>query len=493
MVNLSSEWTDRTGDPNYRLQLVDGAVKPPDAWNSVGNRIGISSYVRTMLFNDHKITAKMKTPSVGDWVLLYVRSSNSNQMFCLLVNGGSWYIGRRDGDYGGLANAWYGHRITTEVLSWVDGDKITLAAKGNCYIVYKNDVYQFGWADDEGWYSANVNQAHHECAISYVWNGATTGGIDDVWMDDLYIWPSMVGNIGDGVLAATHAGPRYERATALSGGGSLTATATRNWSDITEENTNRTNQAVPAGTFGCYITLIGNGGGGGSAAGSAFSDRGGGGGGGGAAVVQRSFIARSALGSTYSVTRGTGGTSGIAGTSSTFSSGSVSVSAGGGSAGVNVTSGGTGGNGGGGGTASVSGTTVSSTNGAAGGKGGTTFGTEAGANGGNGGNGAGGGGGGGCRYLGSEAHDGGTGGTSSFASGGTAGTSDNQAGGAGGNAGAGQPGGGGGGGDGSNAGTNTAVGGTGGTYGAGGGGGGGGNSTANGGTGGAGYTKVEWV
>src|SRR5262245_21260431 len=50
---------------------------------------------------------------------------------------------------------------------------------------------------------------------------------------------------------------------ALAGSGTLSATAVRGFNPINEENTSRTNQAIPVGTTGCWVTLIGGGGAGG--------------------------------------------------------------------------------------------------------------------------------------------------------------------------------------------------------------------------------------
>ena len=139
-----------------------------------------------------------------------------------------------------------------------------------------------------------------------------------------------------------------------------------------EENTNRTNQAVPEGALGCWVTLIGGGGAGGS--GQQASNAKGGAGGGGGAIISRSWIPIAALGTMYSVTRGLGGISGN-GAASTFSSGSVSLSAGGGARGA--TGDASGGSGGGaGGTASASGVTVTSAPGTAGGNVGTAAGSN---------------------------------------------------------------------------------------------------------------------
>ena len=139
-----------------------------------------------------------------------------------------------------------------------------------------------------------------------------------------------------------------------------------------EENTNRTNQAIPAGALGCWVTLIGGGGAGGS--GQQASNAKGGAGGGGGAIISRSWIPIAALGTTYSVTRGLGGISGN-GAASTFSSGSVSLSAGGGARGATGDAS-AGSGGGAGGTASASGVTVTSAPGTAGGNVGTAAGSN---------------------------------------------------------------------------------------------------------------------
>ena len=87
---------------------------------------------------------------------------------------------------------------------------------------------------------------------------------------------------GSGALSAT-AALGSSVAAALSGAGSLTATT---FIALSETNIARTNQPVPAGTSGCYVTLIGGGGGGGC--GSTTSVVGSGGGGG--AQVARTWV-----------------------------------------------------------------------------------------------------------------------------------------------------------------------------------------------------------
>lgn len=116
-----------------------------------------------------------------------------------------------------------------------------------------------------------------------------------------------------------------------------------------EENTNRTNQPVPAGASGCWVTLTGGG-----ASGSTEGD-----GGGGGAGIQRVWIPASLLGPTYSVSVGVGGVNGASGTASTFTSGQVALSAGGGQ--VSASPGGT--TPGLGGTATATGVSPAMTNG----------------------------------------------------------------------------------------------------------------------------------
>lgn len=275
--------------------------------------------------------------------------------------------------------------------------------------------------------------------------------------------------------------------------------ATKVWpfTPFTETNTARSNQPVPANATGVYITLIGGGGGGGGAAGGAFMSAGGGGGGGGAAVVERSYISASNLGTTYSVSVGSGGGNATSGTASSFSSGSVSVIAGGGGGGGTGASG-SGGSGGSGGAASVSGVTgISTVNGTAGASSNATTNGAAASN--NTSGGAPGGGAGAGRTGGGGGFSGGKGGNSQYAAGGGGGAGNawgkGTAGTAGSSASSGYPGGGGGGGGSSGFGQSGANGAAGGTSGAGGGGAGGGdaaNSTG-GGAGAAGYTKIEWV
>ena len=90
-------------------------------------------------------------------------------------------------------------------------------------------------------------------------------------------------------------------------------TAENAFTPITYDNIAKTNESVPEGTSGCYVTLIGAGGGGGGGSCSHSAARAGGGGGGGGAIIPK-FIDVSLLdGNTWSISKGTGGTSGAGG------------------------------------------------------------------------------------------------------------------------------------------------------------------------------------
>lgn len=272
------------------------------------------------------------------------------------------------------------------------------------------------------------------------------------------------------------------------------------FSPFSVENTDQTDVAVPPGISGAYVTMIGGGGGGGGGGirgGSGTGNGGGGGGGGG--KIERVFVPAASLGSTYSMTHGTGGagaaSEGVVGTDgndSVFTSGSVTITAGGGTGGGSTTTptGGTGG------AVDLDGFTADATeSGAAGGAGSTTSGvagspgttsTDAGA-----------GGGGGGANISSQAN-GGAGGDSSTVTGGAAGSGTSGPGGTPSDAALGEGGAGGGGGaSGFGFGSSGGNGGDGGAYGAGGGGGGGKEGSSGtgglGGSGADGYTLIEWV
>ena len=254
----------------------------------------------------------------------------------------------------------------------------------------------------------------------------------------------------------------------FSGGGTLASIV---FTPFNETNTARSNQPIPAGCTGCYVTLVGAGGAGGPGPGS---------GGGGGAGIARTFIPVANLGSTYSVTVGAANSG-----ASVFSSGSISWTAGGGGGG------GSGGGGAAGGTPSASGPVLPSAtyNGGVGGTvpGGVSVPGQPPAASGN----AAGGGGAGAKEAAFQQTSGGYGGNSATVGGGAGGGS---GGGAGTGGGSGNPGGGGGGGGGSS--QALVYGGTGGAGGlCGGGGGGGGMGPTNNGSGnnGAqGYTLIEW-
>ena len=119
---------------------------------------------------------------------------------------------------------------------------------------------------------------------------------------------------------------------AFSGGSILDAEMASGFQTIisTSENTNYSAQAVPASaTAGAYITLIGAGGWGGIGTGATTGTRNGGGGGGGGARVPQLCVPRSAMGATFSLTRGLAVSNG-AGQASVFLSGGVTVAGGGG-------------------------------------------------------------------------------------------------------------------------------------------------------------------
>ncbi|AIM50148.1 hypothetical protein PBI_BUZZLYSEYEAR_26 [Mycobacterium phage BuzzLyseyear] len=200
---------------------------------------------------------------------------------------------------------------------------------------------------------------------------------------------------------------------------------------FTLENVNLTDEPVPAGASGCWVTLIGGGGSGGTGRRiGAGNNRSGGGGGGGGAKVSRVWVPVSSMGSTYTVVRGLGGAAvtdvgstsangkpGNAGGSSLFSSGSVQLTAGGGGAGGG--GGSTSGSAGSGGTASAIGVSATVANGSAGGAGDYNAAGGAGVNNTSGGAAGGGGGGGGD---GSTTYNGGRGGNVSSDNGGAGGT-----------------------------------------------------------------------
>lgn len=309
---------------------------------------------------------------------------------------------------------------------------------------------------------------------------------------------SAAGLSGGGALAGAGFA-RYGRDSALGGGGTIAATAEAvpSFTPFNEENVTRTNEPIPVGCAGVWVTATGGGGGGGGGDRASTNNNGGGGGGGGGRVY-RVFCPVASLGPTYSTTIGAAGvrgsgagispTVGTAGGASIFTSGSVSLSAGGGGGGGsnNSTPGGAGG------TCSVSGVSATTANGTAGGAGSAGgLGSDA-ADNTSGGAGGGGGGGGGKDTGAVTTANGGAGGDSVAAAGGAGGNPNGVAGGPG--TVSNPVGSGGGGGRGFTTGYSAGVGG----YPGGGGGGGGGrrNSSGDGGdggNGGSGRILLEWV
>ncbi|MBZ4576011.1 hypothetical protein, partial [Mycobacterium avium] len=98
---------------------------------------------------------------------------------------------------------------------------------------------------------------------------------------------------------------------------------------FTETNVEHTNQAVPAGCNGCWVTANGGGAAGQNGVGNHLAS--GMGGGGSGARIDRVWIPRSLLGTTYSTGYGRGGaTAAAAGGDTFFRSGNVNLTAGGG-------------------------------------------------------------------------------------------------------------------------------------------------------------------
>lgn len=182
---------------------------------------------------------------------------------------------------------------------------------------------------------------------------------------------------------------------------------------ITYINTSFVDAPVPELlSEGFYVTLIGGGAKGGTGdrgggTGGLGTARGGGGGGGGARI-DRIFIPKESLGSTFSLAWGLGATvAATAGTNSIFTSGDISLTAGGGQPGgmANLTFGASS-VGGAGGIYTIEGIEATGHNGSPGGNG-LTLGTGSGAAGGDNANGAGaGGGGGGATRTGDQANAG---------------------------------------------------------------------------------------
>ena len=474
---------------------VDSTVSPGNGWvNRVAAGLGISGNALyptvagatwciatapvAMNSNDMEVSVIFGGHSGGyDATMIFLGCNEAGEGAFLHTTGTAFYIFTQ--------TAWYNwtNQHGVGVGQMYAGDRITVQRYGNTYVGYLNGIQAMTWPD-----TGNIvpRDANHRLVGAGLYNdNAGYRSFDSFSTRDIE-WLS-----GNGTLTASVEGRiPVPRSAALSGDGTLSATMARYFPSgpFNETNTARTNQAVPAGTFGAWVTLAAGGGGGGSGSGGSFSARAGGGGGGGGARIARSFVPRSAMGSTYSVVRGLGGAAGAAGGVSSFVSSPASVSCAGGGQGGNA-SGGTQGTAGGAGVCTVSGATVTQINGGAGAIGGpTNANAAAGAN--QTTASPGGGGGGGRDAIGTS-RAGGKGGNSNNATGGNGASAGGSQGSPGGAAAAPNPGGGGGGGAGSNG--NTVTGGAGGVYGAGGGGGGGGNTVFTGGIGGDGYTLIEWT
>lgn len=355
------------------------------------------------------------------------------------------------------------------------GDRLRFAADGNVYGIWVLDKYAddwelvFGWVDTAGVTAPVAGNLRTGPGFQHTYSAGewNTTGIQGTWygydlrpvavpLEDIETVSLLPFTTG-----ASLTGPSSKIISATSILPITTgATVSSPFTPFVLENANVTNGVIPAGASGCWVTLGGAGGRGNNGS-SGSGNKAGGRGGSGGARIGRSFIPRSALGSTYSVIRGVN-----SGAASQFSSGSVVLTAGGGNQGS-----------GSGGTASVAGITgIVTASGSAGGVGGAGTGqpgnpgtaNTAGA-------GPGGGGGGGARGSGGlTTYPGGAGGA---ASGGTPGGLN----GAGGKGGA------------SSRNAAAEDGTAGGAYMAGGGGGGAGMSIGIGAPGGPGYTKIEWV
>ena len=461
-------WTPRLND----LVILFGAATTvatvattPSGWiNPLGSGVGVSSDSHTLAVMYHWVTGAEEAAGTLSYSATFWTASNTGNTIGVVLRGVDM-----NSTLDSIASAFNsGDTTTPHVLPGLTGTDVdTGSTVLSCVAKASTGTYTvpMGWGLG---YATNSQQGTYLA----VRNDLTTAGVN---IANTNIVPS--------------AGDEYASVTlALRGAPAL---------PFTEPNVTRINRPIPANASGCYVTLIGGGGGGGKGYASGATDRGGGGGGGGGAVITRTWIPLASLGSTYSVTVGTGGVTNANGTASVFTSGSITMTAGAGTAGGDGTQT-TVGTAGSGGTASASGVTITSYAGSAGAVGGAvTGGTGASAADNTTGGAPGGGGGGGINASGAAYGGGGKGGDSTGATGGPAVTPNHGAsqGKNGGNASsAGQAGGGGGG-----AGVGqlyaSLAGGKGGAPGAGGGGSSAtnGGTAANGGAGGAGYTLIEWV
>jgi hypothetical protein len=380
--------------------------------------------------------------------------------------------------------------------AWNIGDTFTFQCFGDEYVAFKNGVVIGALSDKITNYgSARFSDSAYR-SILILASGGAVGDvkIDQVRITELltqgprYITPRF------GAQSTQELSPLIEGVPpGTYGTGSFAPTAVKKlptYVATSEENTNRSNVAVPTGggvtqpPTEYRVCLLGPGGNGGTGYGAALTNCGGGGGGGGGAKIDTGWRPISELGATYSTTRGT-----AAGSNTTFTSGSVALTA---------RTGGNGGNGGNGtvgaagtgGTATVTGTTATvADSGGAGSQGLYNNTSIAAANRTSGG--APGGSGGAARTSGGTAFASAKGGDSATAAGGAGVGTGNNPGNNGGTAASENAGGGGAGGSSGAAGTG-GKGGNGGAYGAGAGGGAGGNTGGGAGTGAAGYTRVQF-
>jgi hypothetical protein len=446
----------------WTTQVATMGTNNNAAYCSAAGTTGVASNNTPMTSLDHSVTITMGAVATADQGIFIEMGCNPSGEGVIM------YVKAGVKPYIATQTAW-GATPTTQVTASaaspaVAADTFTIKRVGNVYTGQKNgaDLAGLSWTD-----ATNVvprDSSHLLTGLSVV---NVTGQYRRI----------------DAFSAVSASGVGTTSAEAFGAPAVFTA--------FNELNAVVTGKAVPLGATSLYITMLGQGGAGGNGGGGTLNNECGGGGGGGAGIVNRSSIAVSSLGSTYSTTVTTGyTTANVNGADTTFVSGSVSITCGGGKAGGGGTTSVVGA-GGAAGVVTVSGVAgISSANGTAGGNGGTSSTAGVAAVNNTAGGGPGGGGGGG-RTSGGGTASGGKGGNSTVANGGTAGPGAGTNGNTSGTAGV--PGGGGGGsGSGNN---NSYNGGSGGASGGAGGGGSGGDNTGAAGTGGAGsggYLLLEW-
>jgi hypothetical protein len=221
---LGTDWVDRTGNPAYQFQVLNDAATPQAGWGGVGANAPIASYARTMLFNDVSVGGVVKNPRADDIPILYLRSNNGSQIFLLAYNNFTWAIATAAGVYSTFASNLVIRASSAVVQSFGDQAAIDFVGRGNTYIASLNAVEVMRWSDDENIYNGNLNLTH-QVAIGYLCS-VVQGGWESWQADDLYVWPSLVGNMGDGALSSTVRGYVVVKiGAAFSGGGSMSASA----------------------------------------------------------------------------------------------------------------------------------------------------------------------------------------------------------------------------------------------------------------------------